>query len=368
MNLYPLLFSRSLSKDYRWMVCPQWIATNDLRKLRQLYDGYDIYKAHKSLIDAPIPMTFCLNLPSMTVLGRCSPTSYTDQYSRQIFCLVGLAVQSEYARHLWFSLPWLLQSHETIFNIWANIDFEKADNLSKSPLATREISLDEISEPILSTSIEVDLSKALTLEYTKIGYEKLKSIVASPNLPLVDFIFGATPAIVNQFSSWRILAQVGEQISVPQTQLSPYSTSTTYPYQDATLVRDETKSDAIERQPLRVVIGEHIDIKTYDFLCLEWGLSGVYIYSRMAVLKKLVGQLMPIISENYPNVKANISPSSIEFDEHLYELRIHRLNNQDKKVGMFLATKWLQEQEWKPFEYEDAQRNQFWFRRFKSLL
>jgi len=205
-----LLYSRSLSKDYRWMIVPQGSSADDLKKLRELYDRYDIHKGKKAFHEADIDSIYCLQLSSITVLIRCCLSDYKDEYGREIYCLQGISISPAYKRHFWFALPWLLANHMASLNTWQKVNFQIADELRSTASNDYELDLNFNKLPLSDSSNIVPDNTLpddqILLSFNSDGFKQLLRFISSPHTPLVDFAFGTTPEMTQISNSFKIVA------------------------------------------------------------------------------------------------------------------------------------------------------------------
>lgn len=212
LNYQHLLYSRSLTKDYRWMVIPQWSSADDLIKLKELFERYDVYKDKKAFSEAEIKSIYCLRLSNMVAFVRCCSSEHQDSYGRQIYCLQGIGVQLKYDRHFWFALPWLLAEHMFFLDVWRNTDFQSADELFKTTSKNFELDLNFRELPFMDQFSELpenSLSENQTsLSFDQNGFKQLLRFISSPNTPAVDFAFGVVPEMLQVFKSFKIIASL----------------------------------------------------------------------------------------------------------------------------------------------------------------
>ncbi len=217
-----LLYSRSLSRDYRWMVIPQKVSGESLKVLNQLYNMFDKHK--DSFGNASVSPLYCLNHPEMTFLVSCGLSNYKDKDGRDIYCLQGIGVAQKYKRHLWLILPWILGHYDSVglLNTWSKIDFYDADNIVRQSsedyffkLSQREELLTELAhaEKPPSASVELSTDKSARIPFNKNGLKELSHIIESSYGNCLDFAFGATTEMIKEFD-FRIIASVGSRPGV----------------------------------------------------------------------------------------------------------------------------------------------------------
>lgn len=209
-----LLYSRSLSRDYRWMIIPPKISQESLKVLNQLYNLYDKYK-HVFEKSSVSPL-YCLNHTDVTFLVSCGLSNYKDKDGRDIYCLQGISVTQEYRRYFWFILPWILLTNyegKGLLNIWKNIDFSGADDIVRRASEDYAFGLDRLDEPLAKLiqtpgSLEkLHANEPAYIPFDRNGLKELSHLLLSYN-DCTDFAFGATPEIIKKFN-FKIIAKVG---------------------------------------------------------------------------------------------------------------------------------------------------------------
>lgn len=216
MRYQQILYSRSLSQDYRWMILPDGISNNDIRKLKQLYDMFDREK--RRITTEQVSAIYCLSLFNATYLLSCSRSNDKDVSGRTIYVLQGISVEKPYIRHFWFALPWLLLNHKQTLNLWQHINFKQADQLDKEQSKVYEVSLDKVQTVIPelvtgSSKLEGKLMshEAVSLDFNAQGFEELVLLTASPLFSLSNFAFGATSEMLDHFK-FSVFAPIDPEV------------------------------------------------------------------------------------------------------------------------------------------------------------
>ena len=382
MKIYQILYSRSLSQDYRWMLTPSWVSSSDLKKLRQIYDEYDDYKTEKPFDGTTLFPIFYLNLPSISTVFTCSPIQQTDQYSRRIYGLQGIAVPANYSRHLWFALPWILLKNKTFLNVSESINPKNADQLQKS---SSDINFDfEKCDPSLLGDNLTNPHHKQKLECSNAGFETLVGIISSSEVSRLDFAFGATSGVEN-IHQWDLIATIGRKATSHQ-EVSSTKRQAVSSYRETDEQSEYRKSsypkpqDDFRREKSSGVYSNKKtpdEDNTYDIACVEVFApsifstgSGVYIHSAKNILDKILKKYFPKIQQIYPRAVADFSMSDVYStytrNQSLQTVRIHHLGGRDTDIGEWLV-KQLREEQWKDFEASGNRKTQLWLRRFKSL-
>ncbi|MCF6155293.1 MAG: hypothetical protein E3K36_08575 [Candidatus Brocadia sp.] len=213
-----LLYSRSLSKDYRWMIVPPKVSPESLKALNQLYNLYDKYKSTFS--KSPVLPLYCLNQPEATFLVSCGLSNHRDKEGRDIYCLQGISIAQEYQRHFWFILPWIVANHgsEGLLNTWKNIDFPDADDIVHRISKDHSFKLDQLDESLAEltktpkSTEKLSIDEPLYISFDKNGLKELSRVV-SLHHDCMDFAFGVTPEMAKNFD-FRIIAKAERRFKI----------------------------------------------------------------------------------------------------------------------------------------------------------
>lgn len=215
MRYTQFLYSRSLSKDYRWILIPPTISHEKLRLCLKIFEWFDVHRTNKVIRESKIPTLYCLNFSGVITLFTCGLSSYRDKYGREIYSLQGIAVDAIYQRHFWFLLPWLITQHLKILDVWNNIGFDNADQLDGAKSHTLEWrpSLPDLTLPNefkypLATPWDKRENDIVDLEFSVTGFRKLLSYFSSTSTPTFEFAFGATKDLLISFPSIKIVGLI----------------------------------------------------------------------------------------------------------------------------------------------------------------
>jgi len=198
MIYYDVLFSRTLSRDYRWLVIPDGCSDSDLELLKKLFNLYDNSK--KMFWNSLTLPFYCINTLYWSYLIQCNKTPYTDQHGRPTFGLYGIAVSYRFRRHFWLYLPVLLRYLKTI-NPWECYDYYDMDDHSKFTSEIHELDM-KCCDNDISTFLPSD-STFPTLESIRFNVEGSESIVkllSNPEIGLCNIAFGASVDMVKDFN------------------------------------------------------------------------------------------------------------------------------------------------------------------------
>ncbi len=216
MRYHALLYSRSLSRDYRWMVVPPKAAHEGLKALNQLYNLYD--KNKSVLGKSPLPPLYCMTRGEATFLVTCGQSNLKDKEGRAIYYLQGISVARAYWKDFWHALPRILDNYgkSDLLNAWGNIDFRNADELARS-VSSEYVYWHEqpnnppknAARPALNPEKSC-ASEPMQVSFDKNGLSELSSFITSscPEGECIDFAFGATPEMAGRFG-FRAVALAG---------------------------------------------------------------------------------------------------------------------------------------------------------------
>lgn len=208
-----LLYSRSLSKDYRWMIVPSKVSLESLKALNQLYNLYDQCK-HAFGKSSVLPL-YCLNHPEATFLVSCGLSNHKDKDGRNIYCLQGISIPHEYRRHFWFILPWILAHYdgEGLLNTWRKTDFSGADDIVCRTSENYSFKLDPLDESLAelmktpkSPAGKLFIHEPTYIAFDTVGLKELSHILSSYH-DCIDFAFGATREMIKAFD-FKVIAKV----------------------------------------------------------------------------------------------------------------------------------------------------------------
>lgn len=219
MKYQELLYSRSLSKDYRWMIVPPKISSDSLKLLNQLYNLYDKYK--NAFCKSPVLPLYCLNHLQTTFLVSCGLSNHKDKDGRNIYHLQGISIPPEYRRHFWFILPWILANYdgENLLNTWRKVDFPAADDIVRRASEDCFFKLDLLDKSLaeliktskftLERFEELSIREPVYIPFDKNGLKELAHVIVSSDYGCVNFAFGATSEMIRAFD-FKIIAKLGD--------------------------------------------------------------------------------------------------------------------------------------------------------------
>ncbi|MGQ3684327.1 MAG: hypothetical protein ACUBOA_04835 [Candidatus Loosdrechtia sp.] len=223
MIYHELLYSRSLTKDYRWMIIPPKISRESLKALNQLYNFYEKHKG--AFNKSPVPPFYCFNHPEAIFLVSCGLSDYKDKEGRDIYFLQGMSASNKYKRHFWLILPWILNNFtgNYLLNPWSKLDFRSADNLVRHASGEYSLKIDQLTESLAelaktqkSIPENITGNRSAFISYDKEGLKELTRLISSTYHDCMDFAFGATPEMVSTFN-FRIIAKAEGRSTVKNT-------------------------------------------------------------------------------------------------------------------------------------------------------
>lgn len=214
MMYHALLYSRSLSRDYRWMVVPPKAAPEGLKALNQLYNLYD--KNKSAFGKSPLPPLYCITRGEATLLVTCGQSNQKDKEGRAIYYLQGISVARAYWKDFWQALPRILDNYgkSDLLNAWGNIDFRAADELARHVSDDYIFQYEQPTKPLKNAARpplnpeKSCASELLRISFDKDGLAELSRFITSSCPEGTDFAFGATPEMAGRFG-FRAVALAG---------------------------------------------------------------------------------------------------------------------------------------------------------------
>lgn len=236
MIYHELLYSRSLTKDYRWMILPPKVSWESLKVLNQLYNLYDKHKGTFS--KSCIQPLYCFNHPEATFLVSCGLSDHKDKDGRNIYSLQGISVSNKYKRHFWFILPWILDNFDSehLLNTWRKLDFSSADEVVRHLSGEYPLKIDQLTESLAELAKtqkfvpeNIPVNRQTFISYDKEGLKDLSHLISSTYHDCMDFAFGATSEMIRAFN-FKIIASVGSRSNIKRdTQTSTATYTHSYP-------------------------------------------------------------------------------------------------------------------------------------------
>lgn len=215
MKFQNLLFSRSLSQDYRWILSPSFLSSSDLEKLEKLVWSDEGRKYLEGLSVRP---TFLIRLSNAYVLCRFYRTKFTDSRKRPIDCIDGIAISSADAWFFRFALAWLLTDQAHVLDSWKNLDFDRVDSYTRKTPETLEFDINALPEKN-SAIFDGQASLRKEFSFSQSGFEKLVNyLYPSPNvddLELLEFAFGASPSMIPRYQNFEIVTPIDNKLPFP---------------------------------------------------------------------------------------------------------------------------------------------------------
>lgn len=219
MILHHILYSRTLSKDYRWILLPTFIEREDVETLNIVYDVYDNYKDIKSLSQSKFPQIYCLNLKSACMLIMCRKTDFKDAHSRPIYSMEGVCVEHKEKKVFSAILQYLLDNYQMYLNSWNVAAFDDADGLQRQERNTKlhiEDFRANASETLLYIQSKPHLAAPIypqTISFDEKGFVNLLALAVSSKIHLLNIAFGVTSELSNKIKSFEIIALLDGDVS-----------------------------------------------------------------------------------------------------------------------------------------------------------
>jgi hypothetical protein len=216
MILNRLLYSRSFSKDYRWILVPAEQSPEDqdgiTELLRQLNDEYDLYDRSKGLTpDGEGTLLFGKSVGAYGVLCRCGPTRHEDALGRRIFALNGLLARQEEKKEFAAALPYLVALGDECLDVSVELGAPETDQI-KNEIATESVVLDELRAKLPATAQEwlrmphMQWKKPQGLRSGDDGLHYLLRVLGSPLIPWIDFAFAAPAQLARRMGTFDVVA------------------------------------------------------------------------------------------------------------------------------------------------------------------
>lgn len=213
MKYQHLLFSRSINRDYRWMITPEYLSSSDLDSIVEYFwldEIRYILPIHPSTI-------YLFNLKNCSVLIRLCATKKTDKFGRRIDALQGICVPNYFGWYMRFVLPWILINVEKYLNPINAVNFQNADTLAHTPSESYSFDMSQLNQLPLGITDLISLFKfnlgeqkiQKTLEFSEAGFKQLVELcmpVGRSPLKLLQIAFGIPPEKVNIFASFDIIS------------------------------------------------------------------------------------------------------------------------------------------------------------------
>ena len=203
-----LLFSRSLVKDYRWILKPSYLSSADEAVLRAIYSSFDSIKENPVFRSGDLPLLCCLELRSAFVFFTCGTSQFCDSSSRAIYHLQGVAFEKSRNQDFKHAVPLIMANPLPALDAWSVFEINDPDGFLKLDRISNEhrervLKLEELSDKLKQ------IGKKLTninpnylsqhIAFTRAGYESLLAFIAcNKDKPVVEFMFGISVDFANR--------------------------------------------------------------------------------------------------------------------------------------------------------------------------
>lgn len=192
MILQHLMYSRSRTKDYRWMmIAPELTDQGSLAIFEQLYSQWREVLATRP-IDTTFPLVAGLKLPEKPVycLVTFVETAYKDIHARPVQSLHGVCINIADAPDAHCILPWFLSDPDH-FDPWPQVNYGGADALSGDVRELR-VDLEQYSSKGNTQSLGISNQKRF-IPYTDSGRNSLLATLENYSTFNINFVFGGSP-------------------------------------------------------------------------------------------------------------------------------------------------------------------------------
>lgn len=256
MKYQQILFSRSINKDYRWMITSTYLTDNELHLIEDTVWS-DALRSHPYVFQSPLRPVYHLNLSNASVVIELYRTNHKDSKERFIDALQGVVVKHSDLWYMRFALPWLLTECRSILNIWEiqGDELAQADNYTKIPSQEYLFDYNALNQRINNNSYITTkpYPHNQSIDFNEEGMQQLIALL-SPNanfssLHLQQFAFGVLPQESKKFHGFNYIAYIGNKTAskphrLPETMQNPVSPSDNIIVNvEVSAEEDEDKSD-----------------------------------------------------------------------------------------------------------------------------
>ena len=136
MKIDYLLYSRTIAKDYRWILSSQFLDQQDSQIVQSFVDQFfKIKEFFSPKATSEVLYSQVLFLNKSVVILSCGKSQYKDNVGRAIYYVKGLAIGqqdiSDFTNH--FSYVWNRVDSE--FDSWGQVEFSSADSVERKVLS-----------------------------------------------------------------------------------------------------------------------------------------------------------------------------------------------------------------------------------------
>ena len=185
-----ILFSRTKTEDYRWLLKPKDISDSELNDLRSLFK---LCMANREAVEKQkYPPIYFFRIVDHLFLLTFSMATYRDGHGRKIYNLNGIRTHSYNYRLLWAYIPYFLNDYRDKLDSWRFCPFEESDNIFEKE--SDDFSVDELNiliERYMSVELDANFNFDLNRNYSNTDFENIMKYMCSPLTPPFFFAFGS---------------------------------------------------------------------------------------------------------------------------------------------------------------------------------
>lgn len=230
LECHYLLYSRSLTRDFRWMLVSPNISSYDLKMLTQLFSAWRSSEWRGASEQSQFHPLFGLNLTTTYALVTVLQIEHKDAFSRPLACLQGIAIPYSLQKDLSSITQHILGDYKSVLNAWKHVDFKDADQIENS-IATVSFSQDQ-----LQANIPIELLRAKQKDHLNYSGNQvilssddealkgLRQYIALSDSEVLNFAFAVPSQMLKIFEAWQIkfdLVALTDVEALPASVLPP---------------------------------------------------------------------------------------------------------------------------------------------------
>ncbi len=229
MKYHNILFSRTQNVDYRWMIVPEYINSDELRELESIIWSDDVRNYFSQSQQSDLCPFFLIEMASSYILVRFRRTAYHDSRKRPIDCIEGISVSLDQAWFLRYASPWILSNHWDLLDVWSGIEFQKAEDLINNKSEDFELNFGIMNEELNCLgSIEERSEHSDSITYSEKGFNSVINrlspypYIPDTHLQIMQIAFGCSFFIENA-ERFDICAPISGESHIQITENPPKS-------------------------------------------------------------------------------------------------------------------------------------------------
>lgn len=216
MMCAPLLFSRTVGRDYRWIFVSSLLGAGDLHFLESVFQLYDDNK-QSVFSKRRLPIFCCIEFSQAYAVFICHESARKDQTSRTIHSLEGVVVDKTFALDLVQALPhvaiapcrvltadrWVgLDQLESLYSLEMTVDLQPES----------EIGMAAPAESFRATAQSLPVNEVIVVPFSEVGLQFLcQGITCYRGSEVIQFAFGVSRSIAGTLEKLAVLSvAVGE--------------------------------------------------------------------------------------------------------------------------------------------------------------